>query len=173
MENKDIILIGMAGVGKSTLGLLLADILNYSFTDVDEYIEERCGKKLQAIINDEGEQTFLELEKKVMYEIELRKRVTAPGGSIVYHDDLMAYLKQKSILVYLDDSLENIKSKITNESSRGIIGLKIKSLSQVYDERKRLYAKFADVNIDCRDKTPENVVEEILEFYEDIRHHEV
>ena len=165
MKSESIVLIGMAGVGKSTIGMSLAKALRFSFIDVDEYILEKDGKTIQGIIDEEGEEALLQLEKRRMYEIDLPRKVLAPGGSIIYHADLMEYLKQNSILVYLDDSFENIEEKLIGGLDRGIVGLNSKSLRQIYEEREPLYAKYADITINCQDKSQEQQVKEILRRY--------
>jgi shikimate kinase len=165
MKRESIVLIGMAGVGKSTIGMALARALGFDFIDVDKYIEEKDGKRIQEIIDDQGEEALLQIEKRRMYEIDLLRRVVAPGGSIIYHPDLMGYLKRNSTLVYLDDSFENIAEKLTGELDRGIVGLRSKSLRQIYQERKPLYLKYADITVNCRDKSPDQVVREILQHY--------
>lgn len=167
-KSESIILIGMAGVGKSTIGRQLARALGFSFIDVDQYIFQKDGKTIQEIINTEGEEALLQLEKRRMYEINLAQKVVAPGGSIIYHPDLMAYLKQKATLVYLDDSFENIKRKLTGELNRGIVGLKRKTLRQIYEERKPLYARYADITINCQGRGPGQLVPEILKHYADL-----
>ena len=165
MKSESIVLIGMAGVGKSTIGISLAKALGFSFIDVDEYILEKDGKAIQEIIDEEGEGALLQLEKRRMYEIDLPHKVVAPGGSIIYHTDLMEYLRQKSILVYLDDSFKNIKEKLIGELDRGIVGLRNKSLRQIYEERRPLYAKYADITVNCQGKSQEQQVKEILQHY--------
>ena len=169
MKSEGIVLIGMAGVGKSAVGISVAKALEFSFIDVDAYITEKEGKTLQEIIDDEGEEAFLRLEKQRMYEIDLTRKVVAPGGSIIYHPDLMEYLKQYSILVYLDDSFENIEQRLTSVSTRGIVGLKSKSLRQIYDERRPLYSKYADITINCQGKSEDQLAQEILHYYLDLR----
>ena len=165
MKSESIVLIGMAGAGKSTIGTSLAKELRFSFIDVDDYILEKDGKGIQELIDEIGEQAFLQLEKQRMYEIDLSRRIIAPGGSIIYHPDLMEYLKQQSTLVYLYDSFENIEARLTNVSTRGIVGLKNKSLRQVYDEREPLYSRYADIAVNCQDKSQDQLVKEILKHY--------
>jgi len=165
MKTESIVLIGMAGVGKSTIGTSLAKSLGFGFIDVDAYIFSKDGKTIQQIIDDEGEEALLQLEKRRMYEIDLSRMVAAPGGSIIYHSDLMEYLRQNSILVYLDDSFENIEEKLTGGLDRGIVGLKSKSLRQIYEERKPLYSRYADITINCQDKSQDQIVSEILHYY--------
>jgi len=167
MKSESIILIGMAGVGKSTIGRSLAKALGFDFIDVDDYISKKEGGTLQEIIDAEGEEAFLQIEKRRVHEIDLTRRVAAPGGSIIYHSDLMEYLKQHSTLVYLEDSFENIAGKLTDASARGIVGLKNKSLRQIYDERRPLYLKYADITLNCQDKSQDRIVREIMHRYLD------
>jgi len=157
----------MAGVGKSTIGRSLAKALGFDFIDVDDYISKKEGGTLQEIIDAEGEEAFLQIEKRRVHEIDLTRRVAAPGGSIIYHSDLMEYLKQHSTLVYLEDSFENIAGKLTDASARGIVGLKNKSLRQIYDERRPLYLKYADITLNCQDKSQDRIVREIMHRYLD------
>ncbi len=165
MKRESIILIGMAGVGKSTVGRSLAEALGFDFIDLDDYIEEKEGWTLQEIIDAEGEQAFLQIEKRRMHEIDLIRKVVAPGGSVIYHSDLMEYLKQRSTLVCLDDSFENIEGKLENVSARGIVGLKNKSLKQIYDERRPLYLRYADITLNCQGKSQDQIIREILHHY--------
>jgi shikimate kinase len=162
-------LIGMAGSGKSTIGLALARTLGFSFTDLDEYILDVDHKTIQEIIDTKGEEALLKLEKQRMYEIDLKSRVIAPGGSIIYHPDLMEYLKQHSVLVYLDDTYEKIEGRLKNVSTRGIVGLNRKSLREVYDERRPLYSRYADITVDSEGKSQEQLIAEILNKYLDFR----
>ena len=165
MNKESIVLIGMAGVGKSTIGILLAKALEFEFIDLDCYILEKDGKTVQEVIDDADEQALLQLEKQRMGEIDLTRRVAAPGGSIIYHPDLMEYLRQKATLVYLDDSFENIETRLTNAPIRGIVGLRNKSLRQIYDERKPLYSKYADIIVNCQGKSWSQIAREILQCY--------
>ena len=161
MNSENIILVGMAGVGKSTVGKLLSQVLGWDFVDLDEYIIHKNGKSIQDIINKEGEDAFGEIEKQSMYEIELMHKVVAPGGSIIYHTKLMEYLSNRAIIVYLDDSFENIEKKLKDTPQRGILGLKNKTLEQIYWERKPLYLKYADIMVWCSGKSYEQITDEI------------
>jgi len=163
VKNNSIILIGMAGVGKSTVGRQLSGALKYRFIDLDLYIKEKYSRSHQNIIEDEGETAFLQKEKRCMYEIELNRTVVAPGGSIIYHFDLMEYLGGQSTLIFLDDSVANISKRMADQSGRGIVGLKDKTFRQIFEERIELYTKYADITINCRNKLPEQVTQEILD----------
>jgi shikimate kinase len=169
MKIESIVLIGISGVGKSTVGKLLSEALGFDFIDVDNYILEKEGKTVQKIIDDMGEEALLKTEKQRMYEIDLTRTVAAPGGSIIYHDDLMEYLKQCSTLVYLHDSFENIEKRLTNTSTRGIVGLRSKPFREIYEERRPLYLKYADITIDCQDKSQEQLAKEILHHYLELK----
>ena len=165
MKSESIVLIGMAGVGKSTIGMALAADLGFDFIDVDDYILQKDGKRIQEIIDSEGEEALLQVEKRRMFEIRLPEMVAAPGGSIIYHPDLMNYLKENAVLVYLDDSFKNIEAKLVGGLDRGIVGLRYKTLRQIYEERRPLYFKYADITIDCRGKEQDEIVAEILKQY--------
>ncbi len=169
MKTESIVLIGMAGVGKSTVGELLAKVLGFDFIDLDEYIVKKKGKSVQEIIDEEGEEAFLHDEKQGMYEIDLKRKVIAPGGSVVYHSNLMVYLKENATLVFLDDSFENIEGKLVNASTRGIVRLKTKSLRQIYDERRPLYVRYADISLNCQGMSPDQIARELLHHYLELR----
>ncbi len=154
----------MAGVGKSTLGLSLAKELGVDFIDLDLYLCQKEGRTIQQIIDEAGELALLELEKKRMYEIDLVHKIVAPGGSIIYSPEIMRYLKRSSYLIFLKDTFENIEKKLVNPLNRGIVGLKTKSLREIYDERQPLYASYADITIDVTGKSKEEVVSEILKY---------
>ncbi len=168
MRHESIVLIGMAGVGKSTVGRALSHVLGYRFLDLDICLEEIYGQTPQEIIDGEGETAFLEKEKRCMQDIALNRTVVAPGGSIIYHPDLMTDLGHRSNLVYLDDSFENISTRVTNLASRGIVGLKDRTLRQVLDERLALYSTHAHIKIDCRDKRPEQITQEVAQWLEGV-----
>lgn len=165
MKSESIVLIGMAGVGKSTIGMALAEDLGFDFIDVDDYILQKDGKRIQEIIDSEGEGALLQVEKRRMFEIQLPRMIVAPGGSIIYHPDLMDYLKGNAVLIYLDDSFANIEAKLVGGIDRGIVGLRYKTLRQIYEERRPLYFKYADITIDCRGREQDEIVAEILKQY--------
>ena len=168
VKSESIILIGMAGGGKSTVGRMLAKELGFGFVDLDDYIRDRDGKTVQQVIDDGGDEALLHLEKKRLCELDIRRLVVAPGGSIIYHPDLMREIRQKATLVYLDDSIENIERRITNLYTRGIVGLKSKTLRQIFEERKPLYLRYADIRVACQQKTAARIATEVLACYLEI-----
>ena len=158
----------MPASGKSTIGCSLAAELGYQFTDLDVYIRERDGQAPQDIINREGETALMQLEKKRMAEIDLFKKVVAPGGSLVYHDGLMQTIRQKAVIVYLNESLGNLEKRLGNAATRGIIGLKGKSLAEIFDERTPLYTSYADIIIKCENLTRVQIVQIIARRFREL-----
>ena len=160
----NITLIGMAGVGKSVIGKQLARRLDYKFIDTDVLIEQAWNLKLQEIIDRFGDQRFLEIEKETILRLaQLDHTVISPGGSVVYSQEAMKFLKENSIVVFLDARIESIQKRISDQTTRGIVGLKGKDLRVLFQERRSLYQTYADKTI----KIPENatsdtVAEEII-----------
>ena len=123
----NVILIGMPGCGKSTIGVVLAKTLRYGFIDGDLLIQEKTGKRLQEIIDYDGLQRFYEVEDEVLLGIGCENTVVAPGGSAVYYPDAMAHLKELGAVVYIQLSCENVKKRLGNLESRGVAGAKDKT----------------------------------------------
>ncbi|MDO8577322.1 MAG: shikimate kinase [Candidatus Wildermuthbacteria bacterium] len=167
MNKRSCILIGMAGVGKSTVGPFLAEKLGFGFVDVDEAIFEKYGKTVAEILAAEGDEGFSQKEEQTIREINLQEIVMAPGGSIVYHEDLMNDMRKQTMMIYLRDEFENIKERLEKKQGiQNIVGIRTKSLEQVFKERLPLYEKYAEVTIDVQGKSPEVVAEEIMEKLE-------
>ncbi len=155
-------LIGMPGVGKSRVGKALANGLSYSFLDIDLMIEQQQGKTLQEIINDVGEEAFLDSEEKIIVSLSPTNAIISPGGSVIYSSPAMDHLKDISTVIYLSAPYKTIEKNILNLETRGIIGLKEKGLLGLYNERVPLYEKYADIRIDVRGG---DVVGEIIQKY--------
>ncbi|MBT5856240.1 shikimate kinase [bacterium] len=149
MKNRILVLIGMAGVGKSTIGKQIAKHLGRPFIDLDRVIEDREGAPLQSLIDTKGEDYFIELEGEVLEELindldsEHVSAVVSPGGSIVYAEEAIAAVKTKVLFIYLEDKLESIKKRIPNLENRGIVGLNGRTLDEVFNERVVLYESTA------------------------------
>lgn len=149
-----IMLIGMAGVGKSSVGKILAEKLGLEFVDGDDEILKQTGKTVAEIIATEGDQAFMETEKQVIQNIDLRKKALAPGGSVVYYEDLINWIKKKVAVVYLQDSFENIIQRLeAKQGLQNIPGLQAKSLEQIFEERVSLYEKYADLIVNVENKS--------------------
>ena len=147
--SKNIVLIGMPGSGKSTLGVLLAKVLGLRFVDADLIIQEREGRLLQEIIDQDGIDGFLRVEEEVLATLDEEEAVIATGGSAVYSDRAMEALKTHGVTVYLRVPYPEIERRITNISTRGIVLREGKTLKDTYDERVPLYERWADITVDC------------------------
>lgn len=158
---QNIILIGMPGAGKSTLGVLLAKELAKCFVDTDLLIQEQAGKTLQAILDEQGYEALREIEARVLRALDVTNAVIATGGSAVYSEQAMARLKQLGSCIYLRLSLEQVEQRVHNTSSRGIACAPGQTLAEVYAERQPLYARYADIVVDCDNKNVEQVLVEL------------
>ena len=157
----NIILIGMAGCGKSTVGVLLAKALGMSFLDTDLVIQRREGKKLQEIINGDGLEYFKRAEDAALLSVETDNTVIATGGSAVYYDDAMKHLKAGGKCVWLALPFDVIERRIRNIKTRGIAIAPGKTLRDVFEERQPLYERYADIRVDCAGSAEDNVAEVI------------
>lgn len=163
-EKKDnIILIGMPGVGKSTVGVVLAKKLGYRFLDSDLVIQEETGKLLHEIISSEGLSGFLRVENDVNRNLRAHHSVIATGGSVVYGKEAMEHLKGLGRVVYLKLSCEGIADRLGDLKKRGVALKEGQTLEQLYAERIPLYEKYGDLTVDCEEKGLRSVVEEIEE----------
>ncbi len=152
-ERNNIVLIGMPGAGKSTLGIVLAKILNKNFVDADLVIQSQCDKTLQKIIDAMGPEGFIEVENQVLQSIAADNSVIATGGSAVYSEQAMEHLASIGRVVYLKISYEQLKSRLHDLQERGVVlkgGIGM-SLRELYDERKPLYEQYAEVTVDVDD----------------------
>lgn len=158
----NLVLVGMPGAGKSTLGVLLAKELALGFVDTDLLIQTDVGKTLQQIVDTGGYLVLRDHESRVLANLELSNSVIATGGSAVYSEFAMTALSERGVIVYLDVSLPALRSRITNYDQRGIARRPEQSFEDLYEERKALYLRWADKVIDCDGKTPEEVIAEVL-----------
>lgn len=158
----NLVLVGMPGAGKSTVGLLLAKELVMEFVDTDLLIQQREGKSLQDIIHDFGYEHLRQIEEEVLLSGDFTNHVIATGGSAVYSEKGMNYLKGAGRVVFLDVPLSELGCRIHNYASRGIACPPEQTLPDLFDEREALYRKYADLTIDCRDKSPYEVVSQII-----------
>ncbi|MCI5868592.1 MAG: shikimate kinase [Dorea sp.] len=160
MDN--IIFIGMPAVGKSTIGVVIAKRLGYQFTDTDLLIQEEEGKLLREIIQEKGTEGFLEVEDRVNANVNVSHTVIAPGGSVVYCENAMKHYKEIGKVVYLQASFETINRRLKNAKNRGVVLKDGQTLKDLYDERVKLFEKYADVTV-CEDGLPlEDTIQEVL-----------
>lgn len=145
MDN--VILIGMPGSGKSSVGVVLAKALGYSFTDADLLIQAQEGMLLQEYINTRGVEAFLDVEGQVLSSLQCRRTVIAPGGSCVCRDEAMEHLRRLGTVVYLSLSYEEMERRIHNLETRGIALQPGQTLRDVYDFRRPLYERYAHLTV--------------------------
>jgi len=159
----NVTLIGMAGAGKSFIGRELSKRAHLTFFDNDEALQKAHGKGIQDILDELGEELYLETEAATLVKSTRRKDnlVISPGGSIVYRDDAMDHLKDISTIVYLQVPFETVEARLKNAAPRAIIGLGKKTLHELYDERHPLYKVHADHTIDTSQRSFEEVISDI------------
>ena len=161
MKN-NIVLIGMPGAGKSTNGLLLAKALGKDFIDTDVLIQVRAGKTLQQIMNETDYVELRRIEESVLTGIDVQNFVIATGGSAVYSSAGMKHLGRNAMIIYLDTPLPTLQERIHDKDTRGIACHPNQSFDDLFNERTKLYRRYADVTIDCDQHSPEKVVGAIL-----------
>lgn len=144
----------MPGSGKSTVGVLLAKALGYSFIDTDLLISRKEKKPLQDILNDDGLEHFLRLEEEVGSALECDCTVVATGGSMVLSEKAMEHLKTLGRVVYINVGLDEIKRRVTNITTRGIAFHKNETIDSVFEQRSPLYRRYADLTIDALQGKP-------------------
>ena len=166
MIKRNITLIGMPASGKSTIGVLLAKRLGYSFIDTDILIQEKTGKLLKEIIAEDGLDGFLAVENRINSEVEADGAVIAPGGSVIYGEEAMAHLKEISTVVYLKISYQALKRRLGDLTDRGVALKDGMTLRDLYNERIPLYEKYADITLNETGKTSGRLVDELRDMIE-------
>lgn len=161
----NIILIGMPGCGKSSAGVLLAKQMCKMFVDTDLYIQENEGKKLQQIIDENGLEYFLHSEESAILSLTMHNTVVATGGSVVYSEKAMEHLKKQGRVVYLDLPLKDVILRLRNIKTRGVAGSDGMTIADLYNERVPLYRKYADYTVNCKERTVNETVEDIMNLF--------
>lgn len=162
MSRSNVVLIGMPGAGKSTVGVLLAKRLALGFVDTDLLIQSHAGRSLQAIVDGEGHAALRAVEAEVLRQLGLRDHVIATGGSAVYSDTAMAALRAEGVIVHLHVDWPVIERRVTNLESRGIAKAGDQTLRDVYDEREPLYHRHAEITVDCSALDQEQAVDAVV-----------
>jgi shikimate kinase len=169
----NIVIIGMPGAGKSTMGVILAKTLGMKFIDTDIAIQEQTGRLLQDIIDRDGPDAFQKTEEKTILSLHCHNTVIATGGSVVFSGKAMEHLKSDGFVIYLEISFEDMVRRLNNITTRGIVLVAGQSLREMYDQRLPLYETYADITIDCSDDDFEgsigNVIDELRRFHEEVR----
>ncbi len=161
-SDENVILIGMPGAGKSTVGVLLAKALSRDFIDTDLVIQARAGRRLQEILDSEGLEAFRAIEESAVLSLAPRGCVVATGGSVVYSEAAMRHLKRRGVAVYLALPVEALRARLANLATRGVAMAPGLTLESLFEEREPLYRRHADATVDCRGLDHERVVEAVL-----------
>lgn len=164
----NLVMIGMPGAGKSTLGVVLAKILGLGFEDTDLTIQNQCGKTLPVLIDKYGPEGFIQIENDVLKTIDVSQSVISTGGSAVYSTEAMEHLRSIGLIVYLRVDLDELEERLGGLQERGVVmkdGMGME-LSAIYDERIPLYEQYAEVILDVDGKT---VRESAMELTEKLR----
>lgn len=161
-EKTNVVLIGMPGAGKSTVGVLLARRLGKGFIDTDLLIQARAGQTLQDIVDREGHTALRELEAEVLTALRCHNQVIATGGSAVYSAKAMAALGSNGMIVHLHVPMAVILKRITDFDTRGIARAAHQTLEDLYEERERLYQHYADISVAVGETDQEGAVTAVL-----------
>ena len=150
MRKDNVVLIGMPGAGKSTLGVVLAKIMRYEFLDADLVIQSHCDRTLQKIIDACGPEGFIEVENQVLSDLQAEHSIIATGGSAVYSEQAMKHLSQIGTVVYLEITYEELERRLGDLRQRGVVmkGGRLMTLRDLYDERRPLYERYAEITVD-------------------------
>lgn len=152
----------MPGSGKSTVGVILAKLTCRSFIDTDILIETSQGRPLQEIVDRSGYLALRGIEEEAILNLVCRNCVIATGGSAVYSPAAMAHLKKDAIVVFLKADLHTLESRVYDYSTRGLAKRPDQSLADLFDERSGLYTRYADVFVECKGLTHEEVCARII-----------
>jgi len=158
----NVILIGLPGAGKSTLGVILAKTLGMHFIDTDIIIQDKTGRLLQEIINTDGVERFLEIEEECILSLNKCHAVISTGGSVVLRSRAMKHLTSDGMIIYLEISYDEMVKRLKNITTRGIVLEPGQSLRDMYDQRIPLYERYADIRINCSGEAFESVVENVV-----------
>ncbi|MCC6486667.1 MAG: shikimate kinase [Candidatus Hydrogenedentes bacterium] len=161
-DERNIVLIGMPGVGKSTAGVLLAKELSRDFLDTDVVLQSHEGRRLCEIIEHDGMDAFRALEERYILGLNRSGVVIATGGSAVYSEPAMRHLRDHGNIVHLSLPIEQIEQRVRNLEVRGVVRAKGQSLRELYEERQLLYCRYRHCEVDCTGRNHEEVVQAII-----------
>lgn len=161
---KNIVLIGMPGCGKSTIGVILAKTLGMSFVDTDLIIQQRENRLLQNIIDKDGLESFLDIERDAILSVDCKNSIISTGGSAVFRKEAMTHLKNDGIIIFIDVAPETLKKRLSNIKTRGIAAGKDESVDDIFNQRLPLYKEYADFVLTVENESVETSVERLVEI---------
>lgn len=158
----NIVLIGMPGAGKSTVGVILAKQTSRDFVDTDVLIQSRHRRALQDIVDRDGYLALRKIEEDVLLGLSVQNCVIATGGSAVYSRRAMAHLVSEGCVVFLDVDLPELESRVGDVSMRGLAKRPDQNFADLFHERCTLYRNYAEITITCAGLSHEEVCAEII-----------
>jgi shikimate kinase len=161
--HSNLVLIGMPGAGKSTVGVILAKKTTRDFVDTDVLIQTSQSRTLQDIVDTDGYSVLRKIEEDILLGLSVQNHVIATGGSAVYSEQAMTHLKSEGVLIFLDVNLATLESRVRDFSTRGLAKRPEQSFAELFDERLALYVRHADIAIKCDSMTQEEICERITE----------
>jgi shikimate kinase len=162
MTASNLILIGMPGSGKSTIGVILAKKSSHDFIDTDVLIQSHEHRSLQDIVDNDGYMALREIEEKWVLTLDVENTVIATGGSVVYSEKSMSHLTSLGSIIFLDANLANLEKRITDYDQRGIARRPDQSFTELFEERSELYRRYAQITLECDDLNQEAICAKIL-----------
>ncbi|MBL7077329.1 MAG: shikimate kinase [Kiritimatiellae bacterium] len=162
MIHDNIVLIGMPGAGKSTIGVMLAKRMAKDFIDTDVLIQVVTAHSLQHILDENGYLGLRDVEEKVILSLDCDNHVIATGGSAAYSDRAMHHLASQGTTVFLDVSFDVIETRVNDFGTRGIARREDQSFRDLFEERRPLYERYAEIAVECGTKNQDEVCDEIL-----------
>lgn len=160
----NIVLIGMPGSGKSTIGVVLAKKLGYHFLDSDLLIQDKYDKTLEQLIDEHGDAGFIQIENDVNKSIHVEQTVIATGGSAIYGEEAMQHLKEIGTVIYLEVSLSELEERLGSLKERGVVSNGCGTVDEILQDRRTLYRKYADITMHQDNKRLRESVEELYDL---------
>lgn len=166
----NIVLIGMPGSGKSTVGIILAKMISKDFVDTDLLIQLAENRTLQEIVDTDGHMELRRIEEKILLGVNHKNHVIATGGSAAYSEKAMMHLKENGVMIFLNADLDCLRSRIENYETRGLAKRADQTFQELFDERQQLYACYADMTVDCSRLSQEQVCLSISDQLKELKH---
>lgn len=158
---RNIVLVGMPGAGKSTVGVILAKQASMDFVDTDVVIQNSQGRSLQEIVDTRGHMDLRGIEEEIILGLQVTGCVVATGGSAVYSEPAMSHLGARGTVVFLDVDIETLQARVKDYETRGLAKSAAQTFQDLFDERAPLYRKYADIVISCAHMTQDEAAMEI------------